>query len=198
MNWWKWMNFCEKLTAISFQRKLTQNCHDSMHTLYWPSALLSFVWNTLSKVSYSHPVFGQVVTDHALLPHLLCCFWRRRKLCLLLTVFLFLWQSMDPLVQLRVSTTVLYPRGVIRLMCLPWSMCLICNSEELPMMNKVLQRSRANPTLADGDLVTKGLPAPTLLSLVPPSFSSVRTRSLSSSGRVCSEMNPPKDFTQVA
>lgn len=136
MNWWKWMNFCEKLRAISFQRKLSQNCHDSMHILYWPSALLSFVWNTLSKVSYSHPVFGQVVTDHALLPHLLCCFRRLRKLRLLLTVFLFLWQSMDPLVQLRVSTPVLYPRDVIRLMCLTWSMCLICNSEGIPMMNK--------------------------------------------------------------
>lgn len=43
------------------------------------------------------------------------------------------------------------------------------------------------PTFADGDLALRGLPAPAMLSLVPPIFSSPITRSLSSSGRLCRE-----------
>lgn len=137
------------------------------------------------RVSLAHPVFGQVVTDHTLLPHLFCCFGCLWKLCLFLPIFLLLWQSMDPLVQLCVSSPVLQTRHISWLLNnLPsiWDRAAfgIGFAEEY---------SSKSHTFPEEDLDTKELPVPTMLSLVPPSFSSVSTRSLSSSGRVCNETN---------
>lgn len=56
----------------------------------------------------AHSVFGQVVSDHTVLPHLLSCFGRLRKLCRLLPVPSLFWHSgRSPQLWLRLPTLLL-------------------------------------------------------------------------------------------
>lgn len=113
---------------------------------------------------YAYPVFSQIVSYHALLPHLLGSLGSFRKPWFLFTVSLVFCQH--PLIQLRVATPILHNNMVTQ---------DIAQEQNSMLMYK--------HTFTDGDLALRGLPIPA--SLLPPSFSSDNTRSLSSSGRLC-------------
>lgn len=132
----------------------------------------------------SYSVFSQIVSYHALLPHLLWSLRRFGKPCFLLAVSFLFCKPMSPLIQLRVTTPFLGHNKKKPLLILiqtayhkSITACMYINKDILHML-----------TFADGDLALRGLPAPAMLSLVPPIFSSPITRSLSSSGRLCREM----------
>lgn len=132
-------------------------------------------WRTFI-VKGAHSVFSQIVSDHTVLPHLLGCLRSLWKLWRLHTVSsVFGLSGWCPCLWLRLPTALLRSQrvqtqtvSVVR---------LGCGATEQ-------RRKNTSRTFDDGDLALCGLGAMPAFNLAPPIFSSDRTLSLSSSGRL--------------